>query len=238
MKKIWIIKTGSTYPELKAQQGDFEDWILDHMDIDKKDTIVYELAEKNDLPDGFHTRGIVITGSHANVTENKYWMEQFSQWIQAYKSTQIPVLGICFGHQLLAHAFGGKVDFHPRGKEIGSAHIHINEEGREDPLLSVLPPIFTGFVTHSQTLIELPEKSVKLASNSFEHTHAFRNGKNIWGVQFHPEFNARITKYYIEQQKDDLIAQGLKPEEVYESVTDNDYGKILLRKFKNLYKEK
>jgi len=237
MTKYWIIKTGSTFEELKQSAGDFEDWIVEAMDIDAHEAEVWNLETRGELPEGDETRGIIITGSLSNVTENLPWMKKFSPWIQPFLNTSVPVLGICFGHQLLADAFGGKVDFHPRGKEVGSVDIHLNAEGIDDSLFQGIPKTFTGYVCHSQTVTELPKDAVKLAHNSFEQNHAFKLGSNIWGVQFHPEFNATVTRYCVKKLAEDLRSQGLDPEQMYHEVEENGYGKMLLKRFKGMCSE-
>jgi GMP synthase (glutamine-hydrolysing) len=236
MTKYWIIKTGSTFDELKQSAGDFEDWIIEAMGIDADEAEVWNLEKKEELPEGYDTRGIIITGSLSNVTENLSWMKKFTPWIRPFFNTPVPVLGICFGHQLLADAFGGKVDFHAGGKEVGSVDIHLNAEGIDDSLFQGIPPTFTGYVCHSQTVTELPKDAIRLAHNNFEQNHAFKLGRNIRGVQFHPEFNATVTRYCVEKLAEDLRSQGLDPEQMYHAVEENGYGKMLLKRFKEIYR--
>jgi GMP synthase (glutamine-hydrolysing) len=237
MAKYWIIKTGNTYDGLKRWAGDFEDWIMRSMDIEADEAVVWNLEAKGELPEGNNTRGIVITGSLSNVTENLPWMNKFARWIQPFLNTPVPVLGICFGHQLLAFSFGGKVDFHPEGQEIGSADIYLTSEGMSDILFQDFPETFTGHVCHSQTVTKLPANAVRLANNSFELNHSFKLGRNIWGVQFHPEFNKSITRYCIEQHKEDLRRQGAAHRKMLFSVKEDGHGRMLMERFKGMYRE-
>ena len=70
-----------------------------------------------------------------------------------------------------------------------------------------------------------------MAGNAFEPHHAFSIGNNLWGVQFHPEFNAAILRKYIKYDKKQLEKDGYNTEEILGSVSDNPYGKILLKRF-------
>ena len=88
---------------------------------------------------------------------------------------------------MLAHTFGGSVDYHELGEEKGEVEIRLTEEGKKDPLLGVLPEHFSAYASHFQTVTRLPQNAVILAQNDFESTHALRFKDNVWGVQFHPE---------------------------------------------------
>jgi GMP synthase (glutamine-hydrolysing) len=118
--------------------------------------------------------------------------------------THTPLLGICYGHQLLARAAGGQVGFHPSGKEIGTVQIRLLPDSADDALFMTVPQSFRAHVTHSQTVLRLPSEAVRLAANGHEPNHAFRIGDSAWGVQFHPEYDTGIMRSYIMEQSDEL----------------------------------
>lgn len=97
--------------------------------------------------------------------------------------------------------------------------------------MGALPKTFLGHVTHAQTVITLPVNGRLLAKNNFEEHHAFSINENIWGVQFHPEFNADVTRAYINEQKEILIKEGYDQDKLYNSVQEHAYGKLLLKRF-------
>ncbi|MZP28328.1 glutamine amidotransferase [Heliobacterium undosum] len=234
MKKLLIIKTGATLASILASEGDFEDFILRPMGLSREQAIITPVFEGAGLPGPSEIKAVVITGSHAMVTDNDEWSLNLSSWLRDVRPTGIPILGICYGHQLLARAFGGDVDYHPKGKEVGTATIELTEAGKKDPLLGCLPERFWGHVTHAQTALRLPEGATLLAQNVFEPHHAFVLDGHIWGVQFHPEFNAAITGAYIDAQNDQLLAEGQDPEGLRRSIVEHSYGKMLLRRFYEL----
>jgi GMP synthase (glutamine-hydrolysing) len=187
MKKLLIIKTGSSDPHVINKCGDCDVRIAQCVGIAYKDVDVISVYENAVpiLPDDI--AGIIITGSPSMVTDLEPWGVVTAQWLKQVVNKNIPVLGICFGHQLLAHTFGGSVDYHKLGEEKGEVEIRLTEEGKKDPLLGILPEHFTSYASHFQTVTKLPPNAVILAQNDFEASHALRYKENVWGVQFHPE---------------------------------------------------
>src|SRR5690606_28142940 len=135
-------------------------------------------------------------------------------------AADLPVLGICYGHQLLAYACGGRVDYHPAGREIGTVDVSLTQSSRTDPLLADLPMDFPAHATHSQSVLELPANAVHLARSAHDNHHAFRVGTAAWGLQFHPEFDAAIMKTYIEERAGDLREEGLDVDRLLQQVKE------------------
>ncbi|HVO37841.1 MAG TPA: glutamine amidotransferase [Spirochaetia bacterium] len=196
MGKIVIIKTGSTLPGLKTRRGDFEDWIRGGMRLSPRDTTVVDVAAGEDLPPARGCRGIAITGSHDMVSERLDWSERTAEWLRDAVRQGVPTLGICYGHQLLAHALGGMVDYNPRGPERGTTEIDLRDAARTDTLLGGLPRTLKVHASHSQSVLTLPPGAVLLASNPWDENQAFRINECAWGVQFHPEFDSEIMRAY------------------------------------------
>ena len=230
MKPLLIIKTGSTFPEFKAKLGDFDDFILAQLPA-VSDVLVAPVAEKFWVPDYDAVSGVIITGSHAMVTDREPWSELTAAWLRGIPADTVPVLGICYGHQLLADAWGGTVAYHPQGKEIGTVEIQLTTTGRQDPLLGSMPPQFPGHVTHAQTALQLPPQARLLARNEFEPHHAFVLNSNQWGVQFHPEFTATIERSYVQEQRCELEQTGRDPAAIEATVFEHPFGRQLLQRF-------
>ena len=105
----------------------------------------------------------------------------------------VPILGICLGHQLLAHWLGGKVK---RARwEIGWLPITVQEPGLSDPLLAGLGPVFHGFLWHGDQITQLPEEAELLASSELCRVQAYRlRNRPVWGVQFNPQYTPKIAE--------------------------------------------
>lgn len=234
MKKIVVIKTGSTFAGIKERLGDFEDWIIKGLRVDTDDIMVIDAPFCENLPDRNKCRAVVIAGSHDMVTDNPDWSVRIEKWVLQIMEKQIPVLGICYGHQLLAQALGGTVDFHEKGLEIGTADIELTAAAGDDLLFAGLPEIFKGHVFHSQTVVRLPEQALLLAKNDFEPHHAFRMGNLVWGVQFHPEYDEKIMRAYAEKMRSAVEESGFNPKDILKNIRKTPDASALLNRFGKL----
>jgi len=230
MMPILIIKTGSTFESITRSKGDFENWTADAMGLapDKWRCVNVQAGES--LPDPGEFVGCVITGSHDMVTENSDWMQAATAWVREAVQA-LPMLGICFGHQLMANAMGGKAAYHPDGMEIGTVDIKLKAAAVDDPLFASLPGSFPAHVTHSQSAFELPPDAVLLASSEHEAHQAFRVGEHAWGVQFHPEFDAEATRFYVDALRDAMATQGLDGDAVFAGVEETPVSAGILMRF-------
>jgi GMP synthase (glutamine-hydrolysing) len=231
MKPLIIIKAGSTFPSLKPVMGDFEDWVVRGCGLSADNFSVIHITENEALPAIDQISGIIITGSHAMVTDQEPWMQSLASWIPAVVNRSIPLLGICFGHQLLAQAMGGYVDYHPQGLEIGAVAITLTKEGRQDMLFDNMPDNFLVHSTHEQTVIKLPANAVILAENLFETHHAFRLGDRAWGVQFHPEFTADIMKIYAREEVESMSTENYDINALEASICNTGDADAVLKNF-------
>lgn len=200
-RTLWIIKTGDTLPAQRARHGDFEDWIARGLNQARASTQLalqtLDARTATAWPETSQIAGVVVTGSPAMVTDREPWSERTAAWLASVVAARVPVLGICYGHQLLAHALGGEVARHPAGLEIGTVAVQRLAGAEGDALLGHLPTSFGAQVVHEQTVRRLPPGAVALAANAHEPHHAFRVGPCAWGVQFHPEFSDAVMRDYV-----------------------------------------
>ncbi len=237
-KKLLIIKTGNTIASLRNSGEDFEDWFVAGAGLEPGQALVSSLFMGQPLPALEKLAGIIVTGSPAYITDLEPWNQIGADYLREAVTRSLPVLGVCYGHQLLAWAFGGEVDFHPRGREIGSVDIELTPAGQQDRLLGTLPSRFAAQVSHQQSVLQLPAEAVRLAQNDFDSNHGFRLGDNAWGLQFHPEFNAEISAAYIRERAADLQAEGLDSEALLKALKPSPEATALLRHFASLCLDK
>jgi GMP synthase (glutamine-hydrolysing) len=230
MNTILIVKLGSTFPQLIAKQGDFDEWVIRRLALpDSSVRVIDVLAGQELLQDSFS--GAIITGSHNMVTDKLDWSERTAEWLRGQVKKQKPILGICYGHQLLCHALGGVVGPNPHGKEFGNQKIHLNAKAQIDVLFVGMPKVFEGHCCHAQSALKLPMGAVCLGGNTHEPNHIVRFAENCWGVQFHPEFDLEATRYYIEQHKDLLAKQGIDTKKLSAAVRPTPESYELINRF-------
>lgn len=227
-----IIKTGSTFTKLKESKGDFEDWIIRWWK-DKNVFQVWDIVENPTQKVPKKLNSVIITGSHSNVTDNPPWQDHLIDFLLEVNKQAIPILGICYGHQILAEAFGGKVDYHPKGGEFGLMVMEKKQNAMNDPLFKDLPDTFIAYVSHTQSVIALPEEAVVLASSTSEPFEAVRFREKVWGVQFHPEFDHQVIQFYFHYHyKNQSLGIFNSPDSVSYDIR---YSQYVLYNFLKLY---
>ena len=160
--------------------------------------------------------GVIVTGSQAMVTERQKWVERLLDWIPKALEAGLPMLGVCFGHQLMAMAMGGKVGYHPKSVAIGTFEIRLAPgAGDLSPILSDLPGSFPAHMYHAQVVLQAPPKVAVLGFCGHDPNCVISYGPNQLSVQFHPEFDLRIMKGFTKKLSSEktVPASGARPEQ-------------------------
>jgi GMP synthase (glutamine-hydrolysing) len=132
------------------------------------------------------------------------WMGDAMSLLRATHG-RAPILGVCLGAQLAAHALGGRA--RPgHAAEVGYHGLHLTDAGRTDPLVAELRG--RVFQLHHDTY-DLPHAAVRLASSSRFPEQAFRLGRATYGVQFHVEFRAEDLARILPHERKDLESEGV-----------------------------
>lgn len=223
---IWI--AGDPVPRVAERAGSFADiirartgeaWPGEWSTVDVTD-------ERAHLPGADEVAGVIITGSPARIADQRPWMRRTQSAVVGLVERAVPVLGICFGHQLLGMALGGRSGPNPRGREIGTVMLSVL---REDPIVAG-PASFPVSMTHLDVVQELPPGARVLAATKLDPYAAIRFAQNAWGVQFHPEMDGAIVADYIEALRDKLVAEGIDADALLASCSDTpDAAKVLER---------
>ncbi len=233
LKQITLIKTGSTIPTIEQQHGDFEDWFMTGLGVDSVQQV--DVFRDQPLPALSDTEAIVVTGSAAMVSHCEQWSEKTARWLKQAVHAGVPVLGVCYGHQLLAHALGGEVGPNPKGRQIGTVTGKLLDVAPNDPLLGQLPAQFRSQTSHSESVLRLPSGAERLATSPLDDNFAIRFSENAWGLQFHPEFSVPVMSQYIKHRADAIRKEGLNPDQILYDVVDTKVARSVLRKFAAMF---
>lgn len=230
MSRLLIIKTGSAPEPVARQHGDFDQWFLDGLGLKPSEAMVIDVQAGERLPGSLNgLAGALITGSPAMVSHREDWSERAACWIAAAHQAALPMLGVCYGHQLIAHALGGQVGPNPAGRRMGTKRVRIRAE--RDDLLVGLEPVTDLHVTHLEAVLQPPPASRIVADSQGDPHHGLHFGQCSWGVQFHPEFTAGIMASYIHLRSDALRREGQCPDTLLDGLKETPDGVRLLRQF-------
>jgi GMP synthase (glutamine-hydrolysing) len=225
-----ILETGQPVASMR-RHGGFPHWIRVAAGLERDEAVVVDVEHGGELPsrDGF--AGAIVTGSGAMVTDRADWSERSARWLREAAHAGMPLLGICYGHQLLAHALGGEVGYHPGGREMGTVELDLHPPAADDPLFAGLPARFPAQATHLQSVLRPPEGATVLARSPHDACHAFRWGENTWGLQFHPEFSATHMRGYVNAREEALRREGRCPRQLSRTISATPQARRVLRRF-------
>jgi GMP synthase (glutamine-hydrolysing) len=232
---IAVLVTGEPVPQARARRGAFADLI--RQAAPTFGTLRWESHDVRTLeviPDLTEAFAVIVTGSASSVTEALPWKEEVSACLRRLVHAEVPLLGICFGHQLLGHALGGRVDVNPNGREMGTVDL---ERVEDDAVCGACGSVQVNS-THVDSVVTLPPGARVLARTRQEPHAAVRFGPSAWGVQYHPELDAEVMRCYFEARRAVLSAEGLDVEAAQRAVRDAPEGARVIERFLALAEER
>ncbi len=194
--RIDILMAGRALQPIVEKHGDFDRWFQDrtHAPARYRVRVLFDGAP---LPDVSESDGWIITGSPASVNDALPGMGTVRAGIAQAVGGGHSVLGVCFGHQLLAASLGGKVAKNPNGWELGLGTITLTDAGGRSPIFRGFDTRFPVYESHREVVTSLPADGQVLAENEMG-LQAFQLGDRAFGVQFHPEFTIDIARMYVQ----------------------------------------
>ncbi|WP_428264176.1 type 1 glutamine amidotransferase [Haliangium sp.] len=242
---VSLYVTGAPSGPIRERYGTYVDWfgrLLATHEVEMRpvDAIAGETVELDQVD------GVVITGSASSLTAPEPWMEPGLALVRAAHARNTPLLGVCFGHQLIGAALGRRVIRNPAGWELATAAIELNQHGRRDPLFDGLPNRFEVNMCHQDVVesagADRPDSEQArlevLAGNRKAPIQAMAAGPRMRGVQFHPEFSGPVTAAYIDSRRDLLTEDALRldapddlPDKLLAQVHDSPEGEAVLHNF-------
>ena len=225
-----IVETGQPVASMR-RHGSFAHWIRVAAGLDRDAAVVVDVEHGDELPSREGFAGAIVTGSAAMVTDRHDWSERSAAWLRDAAHAGFPLLGICYGHQLIAHALGGEVGPNHVGREMGTVRIHLHPDAQDDPLFTGLPDAFPAQATHLQSVLRPPAGATVLAHNDHDACHAFRWGTAAWGLQFHPEFSTVHMRGYIRARHEALAREQRCGKQLASEVHAAPQARRILRRF-------
>ena len=204
-----------------------KDWVVDwHGPVAEQydlEMISVDICRGEPLPPIGHVDSVILGGTMHIITEDRPWLHNLNNWLQAYRKEKKPLLGICGGHQLLSTRFGtGELVGRHNGTLAGPCTVDLTAMGAVHPLFKGLPefPSF-HFANYLHVLPSKEQMKGVLAIQQDSPAIAIDHGANWYSCQFHPESRKASWDHYYSLIEPD-----------YESAyTDSHHGQHLLTNF-------
>ena len=198
--KIGILQTGRIPPELEGKHEDYDAMFRtllgnEHFSYQTWAVLDNELPTAVDESDGW-----LITGSRFGAYEDHAWIPPLEEHIRAVYAAGIPLVGICFGHQIMAQALGGKVVKYDGGWSVGHVDYQVDN----------VPQAVGIHAFHQDQVIELPDEANSFGSTAFCQYAFIRYKQPALSLQPHPEFNNAYVRDLLHARGEILPPEILK----------------------------
>jgi len=198
--KIGILRTGHSPDEMIETLGNYDQMFERLLDGNDFEFETFSVVD-GEFPEGpQNADGWLITGSKHGAYEDHDWIQPLEDLIRAIQASGKPLVGVCFGHQIIAQALGGKVEKFAGGWSVGRTEYML--DGQNVALNA----------WHQDQVVELPRGARVVGSSDFCANAMLAYGDSIWTVQPHPEFPATFIDGLIKTR-----GKGVVPDEQLEA---------------------
>jgi len=236
MMKIGILLVGRASEDLVDEYGTYAEMLIALINTEEQ---VFEFKTFNILDDEFpkdhlECDGWIVTGSPHGVYEDHSWIPTVSQLINNIYEANLPIFGVCFGHQLIAQALGGHVEKSEKGWGLG---LHTYQVNNKPDYMSNLSEEVTLNICHQDQVLRPPQGATVYAKSEFCENAGFYIKDKVLTMQAHPEFLVDFTKALLTARRDVTIPKefvdpalvGLKNNP--DSAQSNQYAKTIRQFF-------
>lgn len=201
--KIGILQTGRAPDALIDTAGDYDQMFCTLLDGHGFEFETYAVLDGVFPTDPEAADGWLITGSKFGVYEDHPWIPPLEELVRAIHAKSLPLVGICFGHQIIAQALGGTVEKYAGGWAVG--RVEYEQDGQTLSLNA----------WHQDQVTKRPEGARVLAGSEFCTNGVLAYGDTIWTLQPHPEFSTAFVAGLIEKR-----GRGVVPDAILDAASD------------------
>ena len=203
--KVGILITDRVRDELVAEYGDYPDMFENLLKGADGEVEISRFYTQHSLPENVDCDGYVITGSRHSVYDDLPWIGELVHFIRKVLSAGKKIVGVCFGHQLMAHYFGGLVEKSEKGWAVG---VHKSQVTMKQSWMKFVGGSssreFSLVSSHQDQVVSMPSNGLLYATNEFCPIAGFVVDDKVMTVQGHPEFDKEYARALLEIRKDIL----------------------------------
>lgn len=213
--RIGVLKCGNMHPDIQATYGSYRDLYARLLHTVAPDLDIFEQDVNGGMPLGApdDADGWLISGSKHGVYDDLDWIAPLKAFVRDCIDDRVPVVGVCFGHQLLADALGGRSAKSDRGWGLG---VHDYTPGAVPGWMGDLAKPWSGFAFHQDQIVTLPPTATVTASTSFCPYAALVYGDpeapDAISVQAHPEFAEPIVSDLVKMRLENVVTPAILAE--------------------------
>ena len=202
--KIGILHADDLAKEILNEYGDYAD-MFQNLLLSVDDTLSFSTYQvtQSEYPSTIdECDAYLLTGSKFSAYDDEAWIKQLIKFIVELHQQQKKLIGICFGHQLIAHALGGLTQKSEKGWGVGLIISDVKQTADKYDWLTPEKEGFSLLVSHQDQVVKLPPGAELIASNAFCLNAGFQIGESVLTFQGHPEFSVEYLKYIMNNRRE------------------------------------
>ena len=232
--KIALLKCGDVDKGLLHIDGDYEDMFIRLFKeyIPQMQLTVFNVQNNEYPTDLSQFAGVISSGSPVSVYDDLPWIPLYEKYVQQLFQQKVKHVGICFGHQMIARALGGKVEKAKQGWGIGVRKVNIY--ATKPWMNNQTVTSFKLLASHQDQVIQLPENAELLAGNAHCPNSVFVIRDHVLGIQQHPEFTTAYHRASIDRRKNKIEKNSV--DRAIQSLSDKADSGLICKWIENFFK--
>ena len=212
---LGILQTDSVLEDLQPRFGDYPSMFEDLFRAEDSTMNITTYNVQHALPDSLDCDAYLITGCKLSVYDDLPWIRELAEFVRQAIAVKKKILGICFGHQLIAHFFGGEAGSAPVGWAVGVQTSDVLLNPRWMNAVGVPPSQLNLVSSHKDQVLKLPDGAEVYATSDFCEVSGFTMGNEVLTIQGHPELTAEYSRALMD------VRRQLLGEKVYSAGIDS-----------------